>query len=183
MMISTFFGSDKCSLGHLLSESEQRAQAMASALNWMHDNSMSPGDLDDASIASIQFGGPMIGGLQCERRKHKELSSTPSKRNPGGIIDSLITSVRTIGGTKIESFAPKNDVANTLDWLRTNNHDLATADAPLIVSAYSQASQNLGHPLSESEQRAQAMASALDWMRDNSMSPGDLDDASIASIC
>ena len=124
------------------------------ALDWMRDNSMLPGDLDDASISSFRsFGGPMIGGLHSKRRKPKELSSASSNRNPGEIDNASVASINTISGTKIESFAPKNDVAKALDWLRKN--DQATADTPSIaVSTYSRASQSPGHRLSEAQQRA-----------------------------
>jgi hypothetical protein len=79
--------SKMCKRSHVMSEAEIRAKSMASALDWLRNNSADNVATDDLSVASYSVAG--AGGLAFVQQNAKDMADAVAwlRQNEGAVVD------------------------------------------------------------------------------------------------
>ena len=156
---------------------EDREKDLVDALGWLRQGEH--GGTDDSVFDKIQRLLPATNAGMSESERAKEMENSLNWLRSNGIdIDSLndesIPRFDEVGsaaiGRRSSGSSSPNDVNNILNFLRNSSNDDTLDPSGVFQKLQSSLPVQKGQPL---EERAQALANALEWMRQRGLNPTD----------
>jgi hypothetical protein len=156
---------------------EDREKELVDALGWLRQGEH--GGTDDSVFGKIERLLPATNAGMSESERAKEMENSLNWLRSNGIdIDSLndesIPQFDKVGsaaiGRRSSGSSSPNVVKNILNWLRNSSNDDSLDPSGVFQKLQSSLPVKKGQPL---EERAQALANALEWMRQRGLTPTD----------